>query len=56
MLCIGVVYYYLGNVGDREASVNLSQVKVIDTRRLVRKVVTIDKEHFVSVKERLQTI
>ncbi len=42
----GKFYFYLGKVVDREASANLSQIKLFDTNRLVRKMVTLDEGTF----------
>lgn len=39
-------YYSIGQVAGRDASVNLSQVRTIDTKRLIRKITTLDKDIF----------
>ena len=52
----GKYYHYLGKVGDRDSSVVLSQARAIDTKRLIRKVGTIDTEVFKAVKESLRKI
>lgn len=50
---IGKYYFYLGKVQGREASVVLSQVRVVDTKRLIRKICTIDTSDFLQIKRAL---
>lgn len=50
----GKYYFPLGIIEDREASVILSQVRSIDTRRLVKKMMTLDHELFKNLKSALQ--
>ena len=52
----GKYYFSLGTIEGREASVILSQIRLIDTKRLVRKVCKIDKETFNSVKIALRKL
>lgn len=52
----GFFYYYLGNITGRDASANLSQIRLIDSKRLVKKIGTVDKETFNELKRRLQEI
>ena len=40
---MGKYYHSLGIVGDREASAVLSQVRLIDAKRLVKKIETLDE-------------
>lgn len=42
----GRYYFALGQVGDREAVVNLSQARLFDTKRLIRKVGMIDERTY----------
>ena len=42
----GKYYFPLGKIGDRNASAVLSQVRLIDTKRLVRKIETLDEQRF----------
>jgi mRNA interferase MazF len=42
----GRYYYPLGKLGDREAVANLSQARLFDTKRLIRKLGTIDERTF----------
>lgn len=42
----GRYYFPLGKVGDREAVANLSQARLFDTKRLIRKLGTIDERTF----------
>ena len=42
----GPYYFSLGKVGDRDAVVNLSQLRLYDTKRLIRKIGTVDKDLF----------
>src|SRR5258708_4115937 len=46
----GKYYYYLGQIGGRDASAVLSQVRLIDTKRLVRKIATLDEKIFSGLK------
>lgn len=52
----GKFYFYLGEVEGREASVVLSQVRLIDTKRLVRKMLTLDEKTFLKLKDALQKV
>ena len=52
----GKYYFYLGKVEGREASVVLSQVRLIDTKRLVRKMLTLDEKNFLKLKDALQKV
>lgn len=45
----GQYYFPLGVIEKRESSAVLSQVRVIDTRRLIRKITTIDEALFLKV-------
>lgn len=45
----------IGEVEGREASAILSQVRLIDTKRLIRKASTLDEDTFEAVKEALKT-
>lgn len=47
----GKYYFYVGPVEDREASAILSQVRLLDTKRLVRKIGMLDEEIFNKLKE-----
>ena len=47
-------YFPIGMVEGREASVILSQVRLIDTKRLVRKMVTLESELFENLKSALR--
>lgn len=50
----GKYYFPLGVIDGREASAVLSQAKPIDTKRLIRKVGTIDKVLFEQLKNALE--
>ena len=52
----GIFYSYLGRMGDRDASVVLSQIRLIDTRRLIRKMATLEEEKFKKVKIALRDL
>jgi hypothetical protein len=43
---IGHYYFPLGKVDDREAVANLSQARLFDTKRLIRKIGTVDERTF----------
>lgn len=51
---IGKYYYYIGKIEKRDASVILSQVRSIDSNRLIRKVGVVDEKVFKKVKECLK--
>jgi mRNA interferase MazF len=51
---VGKYYFYIGKVEGRDASVILSQAKIIDTKRLVRKIGVTDEITFKKVKECLK--
>jgi mRNA-degrading endonuclease toxin of MazEF toxin-antitoxin module len=42
----GRFYFPLGVIDDREAVANLSQVRLLDTKRLIRKIGTLDETTF----------
>ena len=42
----GRYYFPVGTIGDREAVANLSQVRLFDTKRLIRKVGMLDEDTF----------
>lgn len=50
----GKYYLPLGTIEDREASAVLSQVKLIDAKRLVRKIATLDQALFEQLKVAVQ--
>jgi mRNA interferase MazF len=49
----GKYYFPIGIVEGREASVILSQVRILDAKRLVRKMGTLDEAKFVQLKSAL---
>jgi mRNA interferase MazF len=49
----GRYYFPLGKVGDRDAMVNLSQARLFDTKRLVRKIGTMDEQTFRNLSKAL---
>ena len=51
---VGEYYFSLGTVDDREASVVLSQIRLIDTKRLVRKIATLEEGIFEELKSALR--
>jgi len=50
----GRYYFPIGTIDGREASVILSQVRLIDSKRLIKKVATLDEEIFSSLKMAMQ--
>jgi len=46
----------IGLVDDKEASALLSQIRVVDTKRLVRKIGTLEKQRFNAIKLKLQEL
>ncbi len=47
-------HLYLGEVEGVSASAILSQVRLVDTRRLIKKICTLDEKIFIELKKRLQ--
>lgn len=52
----GKYYVPLGDVGGRPASVILSQVRLIDSRRLIRRIAVLDENMFEKVCVSLQEV
>ena len=52
----GKFYFYLGKIEDRDASAVLSQIRLIDTKRLIRKVSTLDEGLFLKLKSALKAL
>lgn len=52
----GPFYIPIGSITGRESSVNLSQIRLIDSKRLIKKVATLDVATFVKIQERLKEI
>ncbi len=50
----GKFYFPIGLIEGREASVVLSQIRIIDTKRLIRKMATINDAIFQELKNALQ--
>jgi mRNA interferase MazF len=53
---IGEYYFSLGEIGGKEAVAVLSQVRLIDTKRLVRKITTLDEVAFLRLKDSLKKV
>ena len=47
---------FLGIVGNKNASAILSQMRVVDTKRLVRKIDVIDKNKFQEIRKAVKTL
>jgi mRNA interferase MazF len=52
----GKFYYYLGEIEGREASAVLSQIRLFDTKRLIRKIGTMDEKLFSELKKRMRLL
>lgn len=52
----GKYYFYLGKIGDRDATAKLSQAKVVDTRRFVRKIGVLEQSLFKQLQDVLKDI
>lgn len=50
----GKFYFPIGKIEGKEASVILSQVRLIDTKRLIRKAAIVDKVLFEKIKNALK--
>jgi mRNA-degrading endonuclease toxin of MazEF toxin-antitoxin module len=49
----GKYYFPIGKVDDREATANLSQVRLLDTKRLIRKITMADEHTFAGLQTAL---
>ncbi|OGG52813.1 hypothetical protein A3C20_01050 [Candidatus Kaiserbacteria bacterium RIFCSPHIGHO2_02_FULL_55_25] len=49
----GKYYFPLGMIGDRDATANLSQIRLFDSKRLIRKIVTLDEKVFQKLAKKL---
>ena len=49
----GRYYFSLGNIGDRQAVANLSQARLFDSKRLIRKIGTVEESTFVELAKAL---
>ena len=49
----GRYYFSVGKVEDRDATANLSQVRLFDTKRLIRKMATLDENTFQKLAKKL---
>ncbi len=52
----GKYYFLLGEIEGRAATVVLSQLRLIDTKRLIRKMSTLDQETFTGLQQALQKL
>ena len=47
---------FLGVVGDREASAIISQIRIVDTKRLANKIGAVNKEKFKEIKKAVKNL
>lgn len=52
----GKYYFYLGEIDGRDASAILSQVRLVDTKRLVKKIGMLDEQSFVLLKVKMGVV
>jgi len=52
----GTFYHYLGKFKNQHNTALLSQVRTLDSKRLIRKISTLDHEIFKVLKQKLQTV
>ncbi|MFA7252421.1 MAG: type II toxin-antitoxin system PemK/MazF family toxin [Candidatus Paceibacterota bacterium] len=52
----GEYYFYLGKVDNVDSTANLSQIKIIDTKRLIRKIETLDEMTFIRLQDSLKKV
>jgi mRNA interferase MazF len=52
----GKYYFSLGKVGDRDATANLSQIRLFDSKRLIRKIITVNEKTFQELAKELTTL
>lgn len=53
---IGKYYFHLGKIENQESSAVLSQVRLLDVKRLVRKIGTLDEDTFLKLKNALEIV
>ncbi len=51
---VGKYYFYLGKIEDRDSTAILSQIRLVDTKRLIKKIVTLDEETFSKLQEAIK--
>jgi len=47
---------FIGTVGGKEARVNISQLRVVDTRRLGSKIGFLDKKRFEEIRKAIRSL
>ena len=52
----GRYYFYLGKLEDHDASAILSQIKLVDKKRLIRKICMLDEKLFLKLKSALKAL
>lgn len=52
----GRYYFYLGEIEGRPATAVLSQIRLIDTKRLVKKMAMLDEAIFKELQKRIKTL
>lgn len=52
----GMYHFFVGEVDGREASAALTQVRIVDTRRLVRKIGMLNKDLYSELISRIVTV
>jgi len=52
----GKYYIYLGKIEGRDSTAILSQIRLIDSKRLIRKIKTIEEPLFIKLKTALQAV
>lgn len=50
----GKYYHYLGKIEERDSTANLSQIRIIDSKRLIKKIETLDEKIFKEVQNKLK--
>ena len=53
---VGKYHFYLGKIEDHDASAILSQIRLIDVKRLVRKIGTLEEKLFLKLKNALRAL
>lgn len=52
----GLYYFYLGKIAKQDSTAVLSQIRLFDSKRLVRKIITLDEETFRRLQEALKKV
>ena len=52
----GKYYFYLGKIEGRDSTAVLSQIRLVDSKRLIRKIITLDETTFTNLQNSIKKI